>query len=68
MTALLDALAVSLPGYGSLPFVLDEDCNIARGIIEKIGVGKIVLYEDGTEAPLPAHGDKNDGCQPSEAD
>jgi hypothetical protein len=31
-----------LPGYGSLPFELDADYNIARGIIEKIGAGKIV--------------------------
>ena len=42
LTALLDALAATLPGYGSLPFELDADYNIARGIIEKIGVGKIV--------------------------
>jgi hypothetical protein len=42
LTALLDALAATLPGYGCIPFVLDEDFNIARGIIEKVGVGKIV--------------------------
>ena len=42
LTALLDTLAAMLPGYGSLPFELDADYNIARGIIEKIGVGKIV--------------------------
>ena len=42
LTALLGALAVTIPGYGSLPFELDADYNIARGIIEKIGVGKIV--------------------------
>jgi hypothetical protein len=42
LTAILDTLAATLPGYGSLPFELDADYNIARGIIEKIGVGKIV--------------------------
>ena len=42
LTALLDALAATLPGYGSSPFELDTDYNIGRGIIEKIGVGKIV--------------------------
>ena len=42
LTALLDALAGTLPGYGSFPFELDADYNIARGLIEKIGVGKIV--------------------------
>ena len=42
LTALFGALAVTIPGYGSLPFELDADYNIARGIIEKIGVGKIV--------------------------
>ena len=42
LIALLDALAATVPGYGSLLFELDADYNIARGIIEKIGVGKIV--------------------------
>jgi hypothetical protein len=42
LTALLDALDATLPGYGSLPFELDADHKIARGIIEKIGAGKIV--------------------------
>ena len=42
LTALLDMLAAMLPGYGSLPFELDADYNIARSIIEKIGAGKIV--------------------------
>jgi len=42
LTALLDALAATLSAYGSLPFELDADYNIARGVIEKIGVGKIV--------------------------
>jgi hypothetical protein len=39
LTALLDVLAATLPGYGSLQFEMDADYNIARGIIEKIGVG-----------------------------
>ncbi len=43
LTALLDTLASRLPGYGSLPFEQDQDYKIARGIIEKIGAGKIVL-------------------------
>ena len=34
LTAILGALAVTIPGYGSLPFELDADYNIARGIIE----------------------------------
>jgi hypothetical protein len=42
LTGLLNVLAATLPGYGSLPFELDADSNIAQGIIEKIGVGKIV--------------------------
>ena len=45
LTTLLGALAVTIPGYGSLPFELDADYNIARGIIEKIGVGKIVRHD-----------------------
>ena len=50
--ALLDTLAATLPGYGSLPFEMDADFNIARGIIEKIGVGKIVR-RDKTPSPGP---------------
>ena len=42
LTALLDTLAATLPGYGTSAFELDADYNIARGIIEKIGAGKIV--------------------------
>jgi len=41
LTALLDTLAATIPGYGSLPFEFDADFNIARGLIETIGVGKI---------------------------
>jgi hypothetical protein len=47
----LTALPATLPGYGSLPFELDADYNIARGIIEKIGVGKIVRCD--RMPPLP---------------
>ena len=42
LTALLDTLASRLPGYGSLPFEQDQDFNIARGLVEKIGAGRIV--------------------------
>jgi hypothetical protein len=42
ITAMLDTLASGLPGYGSLTFELDSDYNIARGIIETIGLGTIV--------------------------
>ena len=42
LTAILDALAATLPGYGSLPFELDADYNIARSIIARIGAAKIV--------------------------
>jgi hypothetical protein len=42
LTAFLVTLAATLPGYRSLQFEMDADYNIARGIIEKIGVGKIV--------------------------
>ena len=45
LTALLDTLASTLPGYGTSSFELDADYNIARGIIEKIGAGKIVHNE-----------------------
>ena len=52
LTAFLDTLASRLPGYGSIPFVHDEDLNIARGLIERIGAGKI-LHRDDTP-PLPS--------------
>ena len=42
LTALLDALAATLPGYGSVPFILDEDFNLAQGLIRMAGAGKIV--------------------------
>lgn len=42
LTALLDALAATLPRYGSSPFELDADYRIARDLIAKIGAGKIV--------------------------
>jgi hypothetical protein len=48
LTGLLNVLAATLPGYGSLPFELDADYNIARGagtrcrlyliLIELVGV------------------------------
>jgi hypothetical protein len=41
LTAVLDTLAARLPGYGSIPFILDED--FAEGLIRKVGVGKLVL-------------------------
>ena len=42
LTGLLNVLAATLPGYGSLPFELDADYNIARSIIARIGAAKIV--------------------------
>ena len=45
LTALLDTLAATLPGYGSLRFEMDADLNIARDLIEKIGARKIVRRE-----------------------
>ena len=39
LTAIIDTLAATLPGYGSVPFILDEDFN---GLIRMAGVGKIV--------------------------
>ena len=42
LTALLDTLASTLPGYGSSRLNWRQDYNIARGIIEKIGAGRIV--------------------------
>ena len=45
LTAILDALAATLPGYGSIPFILDEDFNIAQGLIRMVGVGKIVRQD-----------------------
>jgi hypothetical protein len=46
LAVILDALAATLPGYGSLPFELDADYNIARGIIEQVGAGEIVWRSD----------------------
>jgi len=31
-----------LSGYGSVPFVLDEDFNIVQGLVRTAGEGKIV--------------------------
>ena len=45
LSAILNALAATLPGYGSVPFLPDEDLNIAQGLIEMIGTGKIVHRE-----------------------
>ena len=42
LTAILDALAATLPGYGKMLFSLDQDFNIAQGLIRIAGVGKIV--------------------------
>jgi hypothetical protein len=42
LTAILDTLAGALPGYGSIPFMLDEDFNIAQGLVRMVGVGKVV--------------------------
>lgn len=55
LTAILDTLAATLPGYGSLPFELDGDYNIAQGLIEQVGVGEIVwrsACEDRKSLPL----------------
>jgi hypothetical protein len=41
-----------MPGYGSIPFMLDENFHHAQGLIEKIGIGKIV-YRD-RMPPSPA--------------
>jgi hypothetical protein len=41
----------SLPGFGGIPFILDEDFNIAQGLIRKVGVGKIVRCDK--MPPLP---------------
>ena len=42
LTAIIDTVAATLPGYGSIPFILDEDVNIAQGLIRIAGVSKIV--------------------------
>jgi hypothetical protein len=42
LSAIIDTLAATLPGYGSVPFVVDEDFNIAQGLIRMAGAGKIV--------------------------
>ncbi len=46
LTAILDTLAATLPGYGRIPFILDEDFNIAQGLIRIAGVGKIVRCDE----------------------
>ena len=51
LTALLNTLAATLPGYGSLRFELDADYNIDRGIIEKLDVGKIVRRDNMPPSP-----------------
>jgi hypothetical protein len=52
LTAIIDTLAATLPGYGKMPFILDEDFNIAEGLIRMVGVGKIVRRDK--MPPLPA--------------
>jgi hypothetical protein len=47
----MDTLAATLPGYGGIPFILDEDFNIAQGLIRMAGVGKIVHRDE--MPPLP---------------
>ena len=42
LTAIFETLAATLPGHGGLPFILNEDFNIAQGLIRKVGFGKIV--------------------------
>jgi len=42
LTAIIDALAATLPGYGSAAFILDQDFNIAQRLIRIAGVGEIV--------------------------
>ena len=39
LTGINDTLAATFPGYA---FILDEDFNIAQGLIRIAGVGKIV--------------------------
>jgi hypothetical protein len=41
LTAILDLLASRLPGYGSIPFILDEDYKIAQGLIRIAGVARL---------------------------
>jgi hypothetical protein len=45
LTAIIDTLAATLPGYGSIPFILDEDFNIAEGLIRMVGVGQTVRWD-----------------------
>jgi len=52
LAAIIDTLAATLPGYGSIPFILDEDFNIAQGLVRMAGVGKIVRRDK--VPPLPA--------------
>ncbi len=54
---MLDTLVAALP-----PFEVDADFNIARGIIEKIGVGKIVRRDPSRAPRLRAL--KNWDCAP----
>jgi hypothetical protein len=42
LTAAIDTLAATLPGYGSVSFILDEGFNIAQGLLRIAGAGKIV--------------------------
>jgi len=51
LTAMIDTLAATLPACGSVPFILDEDFNIAHGLIRMAGAGKIVRHEE--TPPLP---------------
>ena len=44
-------VAAALPGYGKMPFILDEDFNIAQGIIRMVGVGKIVRCDKMPPSP-----------------
>jgi hypothetical protein len=45
LTGIIDTLAATFPGYSSIPFILDEDFNIAQGLILIASVGKIVLRD-----------------------
>jgi len=45
LTAITDTLAATLPGYDSIPFILDGDFNIAEGLIRMVGVGPTVRWD-----------------------
>ena len=62
LPALLDTLAGTLRGYGSLPFELDADYNIARGIIERIGLGEIVRRDYETSDVKMQRREIRDSC------